>query len=136
MGQNGPSAGGSGLYSSRPTVSSIEKAVIAYLAKPTDQPLSVRELAGRIGAHSCRLYEVCPKLVRKVVARRARALAQRRERNAEERVRLVRRAIAEVQATGCRVSRNAVLGLLKSRGVKCSWLLKEVGSGFFAKDSG
>ena len=115
-----------GLYSCRPTANSIEKAILAYLARPTAPPISVRELADRIGAHSCRLYEICPKLVRKVVARRARAVAQRKERVATGRVHMVRRAIAEIEATGRLPSRNAVLGLLKERGAKCSWLLKEV----------
>ena len=114
------------IYASHPAPKSIKQAVLAYLAKPTDQPCSVRELAKAIGTHRRKLYDVCPRLVYKVVVRRAQALAREKEHRAEERVRMVREAIAEIRATGRRASRNAVLGLLNSRGVKCSWLLKEV----------
>lgn len=114
------------LYASHPAPKSIEQAVLGYLAKPTAQPCSVRELAEVIGTKRRRLYDVCPSLVHKVVMRRAHALAREKERKVGERVRIVRAAIAEIRATGRRASRNAVLGLLNSRGVKCSWLLKEV----------
>jgi ribosomal protein S27E len=114
------------LYASNPAPKSIEQAVLAYLAKPTPQPCSVRELAEASGTKQRRLYDVCPRLVHKVVMRRAHALAREKERNAEERVRMVRGAVAEIRATGRRASRKVVLGLLNSRGVKCSWLLKEV----------
>jgi hypothetical protein len=114
------------LYASHPAPKSIEQAVLAHLAKPTAQPCSVRELAEVIGTKCHRLYDVCPSLVHKVVVRRPHALARERERKAEERVRIVRAAIAEIRATGRHAPRHAVLGLLNSRGVKCSWLLKEV----------
>ena len=113
-------------YDRHPSRNAITQAVSAYLTSPRNEPLSVRELAEAIGTSPRRLYGVCPNLIRQVVARRARAVTRRKVFGERERVRMVRQAIAEVRASGGRVSRHAVLVLVRSRGVKCSWLLKEI----------
>lgn len=109
-----------------PSAKTISAKVSRYLQNNENEALSVRDLAGKIGADSRRLYTVCPDLTRKVAERRSQAVARRKQQSHQDRVQAVRNAISELRSQGLRVSRHAVVSLLTARGVRCAWLLKAI----------
>lgn len=109
-----------------PPLALVCRRITSILNDSKTVPLSLAEMTRKVQTSACRLYRDCPKLAARVVAKHAEFRTQQKlnkRKNTEE---AVRTAIRDIVASGNFVSRNRVLIRLKERGIKSSWVIKEI----------
>lgn len=116
-----------------PSLNEVRRGIFAYLGDAAAVPLSLTGLARQLETSSYRLYRDCPELAAQVVGRYAEYKSKQKAKTQEGREAAVRQAIHDLREKGKSVSRHAVLGLLKERGAKSSWILKQIVTDEFHK---
>lgn len=114
------------LNQRHPSLTAVRHRIKAILGDSNSVPVSLTEMARQLHTTSYRLYRDCPKLAARIVERYAeyRKLQKvNKQRNKEE---AVRAAIRDMVATGNLISRNGVLFRLNERGIKSTWVIKEI----------